>query len=109
MSPLRTQLRFMQINRGARRLLHPSPASEASVGGGERSEPGGGTVCSERALPPTPDPSPPRSAWGEGNPAAGANTPEEGDRLYFPVNSGAATDAEVAPGAQPAELAAGLR
>ena len=98
----------MQINRGARRLLHPSPASEASVGGGERSEPGGGTVCSERALPPTPDPSPPRSAWGEGNPAAGANTPEAGDSLYFPVNSGAATEAEVAPGAQPAELATRL-
>jgi len=45
---------------------------------------------------------------GEGNPAVGANTPEEGDSLYFPVNSGAATEAEVVPGAQPAELAARL-
>src|SRR5215470_20336842 len=48
------------------RLLHPSPASEASGGeGGERSEPGGGTffICSAGMLraqgPPTPDPSPP--------------------------------------------------
>jgi hypothetical protein len=92
------------------KTLAPSLPRERSERGegGERSEPGGGTICSERASPPTPDPSPPRFAWGEGNPAAGANTPEEGDSLYFPVNSGAATEAEVAPGAQPAELAARL-
>jgi len=66
--------------------------------GGERSESGGGSIfCSERASPPTPDPSPPRNgaprdacvagtpAWGEGNPEAAAGSPEEA-ALYSPVN-----------------------
>jgi len=49
----------------------PPPASEASGGeGGERSEPGGGLLRGEVAeiqSPPTPNPSPPRYARGEGN------------------------------------------
>jgi tRNA pseudouridine32 synthase/23S rRNA pseudouridine746 synthase len=57
----------------------PPPASVASGGeGGERSEPGGGLFDDSRVhfaqaqAPPTPDPSPPRVARGEGNPEAGA-------------------------------------
>ena len=55
------------------------PRATASGGeGGERSEPGGGLFDAthigpaEAQAPPTPDPSPPRFARGEGNPEAGA-------------------------------------
>jgi tRNA pseudouridine32 synthase / 23S rRNA pseudouridine746 synthase len=61
----------------------PPPASGASGGeGGERSEPGGGLVRATTAAlvgtqaPPTPDPSPPRFARGEGNPEACAGERE---------------------------------
>jgi Family of unknown function (DUF5681) len=56
--------------------------------------------CSELPAPPTPDPSPPRFAWGEGNPEVAADIPEGGDGLYSPVNFGA----EPSPGTEPAGL-----
>jgi hypothetical protein len=55
-------------NADAERRLCASERGE----GGERSEPGGGACVPVGAgeVPPTPDPSPPCFAWGEGNPAA---------------------------------------
>jgi hypothetical protein len=59
-------------------LLHPSPRERSERRGGWRAKRAGWGVLTprKRKVPPTPDPSPPRFAWGEGNREAGASSQE---------------------------------
>jgi len=98
-------------SRRKREASIPPPQGE----GGERSEPGGGSLQTPQApidkteVPPTPDPSPPRFARGEGSGEALASGIEEGafDPASLPsvesIDAGTDVSAFLRPGV-PAEL-----
>jgi hypothetical protein len=58
------------------------------------------SLITDHCATPTPDPSAPRAARGEGNPEATADSPEEA-ALYSPVNSGASAEESLAPENRP--------